>query len=276
VSVAAIVLALAAAALHAGWNVAVKGSTDPVLGLWSIISVAAVCSVPFLLVLRPAVRGIWPLLVVSVLVHVANDVLMASAYERVDLSVAYPLARGSAPALIAVGGTLWLDETLAPAAITGVVLVGVGVVVLASGRWDPRGIAVAGMAAAAVATYTLVDSAAVRQLGSSPAFVVMMFPLHALGMTGVVLVRRGPTRMRSYVRANPSRIALTGIAAPASYLLVLTAVQFAPVALVAALRETSVIMATFMGLLLLREPVGWRRLLSVTLIATGAVTLSGS
>ena len=270
---AAVGLALLAAAMHAAWNVAVKGSTDRLLNIWAIMVVATALTVPLFVVVGPPPASVLPLLAVSVVIHVAYDVLLASAYDRVDLSVAYPLARGTAPALVAIGGAVWLADVIPATAVVGLIGVCGGLVTLAGGRPDPAGLVVALLAAAMLAAYTIVDTAAVRQVGTLP-FVAALFPLHALTETLLVLGLRGPARMRAFLRVSWRRVAVSGVLASGAYVIVLVAVRLAPVGLVSALRETSVVLAALLGALLLDERVPARRWAAVGVIAAGAALLA--
>lgn len=269
----AVGLALVAALLHAGWNALVKDSDDPLLGVWSIIVVAALGSLvalPFVGLPRGDIRG---MLVASVLLHVAYDVAMASAYRIADLSVAYPVARGTASLLAGIGGVVLLADVLTAPMVVGICLAVAGLLVLAASRIDPRGALTALGAAVVLASFTLVDSAGSRAVGSSVQFVAVLFPLHAATETVAVLLRRRPRQLLAHVVGHPRRVLVSGIAAPLSYLCTLAAIEQAPVGAVTALRETSVVMATVLGVWLLGEHASRRRWIAVGLIATAAMVL---
>lgn len=269
----AVGLVLLAALLHAGWNAVVKDSDDPLLGVWSIITVAAIGSLialPFVGLPDGDVRWV---LVASVALHVVYDVAMASAYRLTDLSVAYPVARGTASLLAGVGGVVFLSDVLTLPMFVGIGLAVAGLLVLAASRIDPRGLLTALGAAVVLASFTLVDSAGSRSVGSSLTFVVILFPLHALVETAAVLVRRHPRHLLAYVVTRPRRVLVSGVAAPLSYLFTLAAIQHAPVGAVTALRETSVVIATLLGVFVLGEHATRRRWVAVGLIAAAAMVL---
>lgn len=269
----AVGLALLAALLHAGWNALVKDSDDPLLGVWSIIVVAAIGSLVALPFLGLPEGNIGGLLVASVLLHVAYDVAMASAYRLADLSVAYPVARGTASLLAGIGGVVFLSDVLTAPMMGGIGLAVAGLLVLAASRIEPRGAVVALGAAVVLASFTLVDSAGARLVGSSPQFVAVLFPLHAAVETVAVLLRRRPRQLLDYVVTRPRRVLISGVAAPSSYLCTLAAIELAPVGAVTALRETSVVMATVLGVWMLGEHASRRRWIAVSLIATAAMVL---
>lgn len=269
----AVGLVLVAALLHAGWNALVKGSDDPLLGVWSIIVVAALGSLvalPFVGLPGADIR--W-LLVASVALHVLYDVAMASAYGLADLSVVYPVARGTASLLAGLGGVVFLSDVLSAPMLVGIGFAVAGLLVLAASRIDPRGALVALGAAAVLASFTLVDSAGSRLVGSSLTFVTVLFPLHALVETVAVLVRRRPRQLVAYVVRQPRRVLISGVAAPLSYLCTLAAIEHAPVGAVTALRETSVVMATILGVWVLGEHASRQRWIAVGLITSGAMVL---
>ncbi|CAN5550394.1 DMT family transporter [soil metagenome] len=267
-------LAFGAAILHASWNMVVKDSSDRLLNMWAIIFLPGCVCIPLALVVRPDIGAIAVMVAVSAMVHTTNDMLMARAYDLVDLSVAYPLARGFSPALIAVGGVWLLGDALSAAAVVGIVLVAGGIVSLATGQFDPRGVTVALTAAVAVASYTLLDGAGVRTLGSAPAFITVSFPAHAALMTIVTLKLRGPAAMGAFLRRERNRVAGTAVAAPASYVLVLLAIERAPIGLVSAIRETSLVIAAILGVIVLKERLTRRRISAAVVITFGAVTLA--
>jgi drug/metabolite transporter (DMT)-like permease len=276
VSPEAIGLALLAAVLHAGWNALVKDSHDPLLGVWSIIVVAAIGSLLAMPIVGLPQGDMRLLLATSVMLHVAYDVAMASAYRLTDLSVAYPVARGTASLLAGIGGALFLSDVLSPPMLVGIGLAVSGLLVLAASRIDPRGLLTALAAAVVLASFTLVDSAGARLTGSSLRFVVVLFPLHAVMETVAVLLRRRPRDLLNYVVTQRRRVVISGVAAPLSYLCALAAIERAPVGAVTALRETSVVLATIIGVWFLGERATRQRWLAVALISTAAMVLGSA
>jgi drug/metabolite transporter (DMT)-like permease len=274
VSLAATSLALAAAVLHAGWNALVKGGNDPLLSMWAIIVVGAAAVLPLWAWYDPPGLRMLTLLGASVALHVAYDVSMARAYRVTDLSVAYPVTRGSAAVLSAVGGALLLGDVLSPGMLVGVVMAAAGLCVLAATRSDLRAFRIALAAAVLLAGFTLIDGGLARELGSSLQLAAWLFPAHAGAQTVLVLVVRPRQEIWRFLVTHRRDVLLTGLAAPLSYLATLAAIERAPVGPVLALRETSMIFATVLAVVVLGEVVSRRRWLAVASIAAAAIVIT--
>jgi drug/metabolite transporter (DMT)-like permease len=266
---------LLGAALHATWNAIVKGGVEPllttVLVAASSAAIAAV-ALPFLPLPAPAS---WPYLTASTVVQVIYFALVAAAYRAADMSLAYPLMRGTAPVLVAVAGAAWLGERLSPGAWAGIALVSSGVLGLAllSRRHASRaGTAFALANAVVIATYTLIDGAGVRLSGAPVAYAMWLFLLNGIPLVAWALVARGPA-LRRYAGANLRPGVVGGLGNLGSYGLALWAMTGAPVAVVAALRETSILFAMAIAGLVLGERISRGRLAAAALIALGAVGL---
>ena len=117
--VLATVMALGAAILHASWNLVVKASGDRLVAMWAQGLFGAIVALPLLFFTGLPPRAAWPFLETAVVLHFAYAIVLAAAYDRADLSVIYPIARGSAPLLTAVGGALFLRDSLTPAGYVG-------------------------------------------------------------------------------------------------------------------------------------------------------------
>lgn len=271
---AAVGLSLGAAALHAGWNLLVKDGPDRLLALWAIIVVASVPSLGLLVVLGWPPVTILPIVAASALLHVVYDMAMAAVYGRSELGVAYPLVRGGAVGLSAVGGITLLGDEVSTLVAGGIAVTLAGAFLLGSERADRSAVALSAAAAIVLAAFTLLDSAGARQLASSPRYVAVMFPTHAALMTVVVLLRRRPAQLAAFLRTHPRRVLVTGVAAPASYGMVLAAARLAPVGAVTALRESSVLMAALLGVVVLRERLSPRASLAVAAVAAGAALIA--
>jgi drug/metabolite transporter (DMT)-like permease len=263
------------AALHAGWNAIVKGAQDKLLTTIFVSAASgAVAAVALPFLAQPAPAS-WPYIAASASIQVLYLALVAAAYRAVDMSLAYPLMRGAAPVLVAAAGVGWLGERLSPGAWAGVALVSAGVLAMAlTGRAHATraGVAIALANACVIAAYTLIDGAGVRLSGAPVAYAMWLFLLNALPLVGWALIaRRGP--LLAYARRNLWPGLVGGIGNLVSYGLALWAMTGAPVAMVAALRETSILFGLAIAGLLLREPLGPRRLAAAALIALGAVAL---
>lgn len=263
-------LVIAAAVLHATWNVLLKASGDRLV-------TAAVQSIAGAVILAPALVATgfpvarWGSLAASAAFHLGYGLTLIGAYDRGDLSVVYPVARGSAPLLTAVGAALLLDDNPGVWGVLGVVLIAVGI--LAAIRGDRRGIVWALACGALISGYTLVDGGAVRAEGGSLRYTAALFLVNAITLGTLAMARRGWRGFVAAARIGGSRQLLGGAASAAAYLLVLIAVRWAPLAGVAALRETSVVFGALAGWRLLGEPFGRVRVVAATVISAGVVLL---
>jgi multidrug transporter EmrE-like cation transporter len=204
------------------------------------------------------------------LVHVPYVACLAWAYDHGDFSVAYPIARGSGAALSALGGVVLLDDSVGPWTVVAIVVVAAGMGVLALGAHH-RQVVLALFVGLTIGVYTVNDSDAVRTYGASYAFAVFVLTGLATTLLGVALGRSGA--MAAAVRTNWQRFATTGVMVAACYGLVLVAVRRAPVGYVAALRESSVLIAALLGARYLAEAEGQRRTFAAAVILGGIVLL---
>lgn len=265
-------LALVAALVHASWNTVLAGRGDQ----RAAIAVAGVCSVviPLPLVLatwraEPAVLG---LAIPSAVLELMYLVLLGTAYDRAELSLVYPLARGLAPVLVLVLGVVVAGAPHSAAQSVGVVLVALGVLLVRGIRAGASAGDVAlGLAlATCIAGYTTIDKAGVAH-ASPLAYYLLVMGWPSIVYLGVTAATRGSAAVRAEIR--PSTV-LAGIGMFGAYALALVALGLAPAASVAAVRETSVVMATALAALVLHEGVGARRLLGSAVVAAGVAALA--
>jgi uncharacterized membrane protein len=197
--------------------------------------------------------------------EVAYFFLLAAAYARSELSLVYPLARGGAPVLVLLGA-LALGRIPSGMEATGVALVAVGVVLVRGLRSaDVRGVALGGAIAALIAGYTVVDNAGIEHASPVAYLELVLLPVAAAALFV------GPARLRAALSPGP---VLAGVAGFAAYAFVLAALDLAPAAPVAAVRETSVVIAVALAAVLLRERVGPGRLAGAVVVAAGVAVLS--
>ncbi len=273
-SLAAFGIVLFAALLHAAWNAIVKGAADTQLTTILVTlgaGLLAIIALPFLPQPAPAS---WGFLAVAALLQVLYFSLVAAAYAAADMSQAYPLMRGFAPLIVASVGTVAIGEHPTPIAWAGIALISAGVLSLAlRGRVaNGRGIAFALTNAVVIATYTLVDGTGVRLSGSPAGYTLWLSLLTAIPFLIYVLVRRREAFF-AYARTNWWLGAAGGVATVTSYGLALWAMTEAPIALVAALRETSILFGTLIAFFILREKIDAPRLVATLIIAAGAIVL---
>ncbi len=268
---------LFAAFLHAVWNAIVKSGGDTQLSTVMITTSAGALAVLLLPWLPPPAPASWPFIAASVLAQFAYYALLAAAYRHGDLSHAYPIMRGTAPLIVATLSGALIGEALTAARWLGIGLICGGVLGLAIQRQPrsqaPRPATVLALGnALVIASYTLIDGMGVRKSQSPAAYTLWIFLLTGIGqLLRTWLLRRDD--WRAYLRGRWSRGLAGGAGTVASYGIALWAMTVAPVALVAALRETSILFATVISLVVLKERVTLQRLLSTGLIAAGAVAL---
>lgn len=267
---------LLAALMHASWNALVRFSTDR----FASMLLLALAQGGFALLLLPFVplpaREAWPFVALGALLHTGYKLFLIQAYAHGDLSQVYPLARGSAPLLVALAGFLFLGERLGLQSMLSVAMIGVGVVVMTGAggkvRLPARAILYALATAAFTAAYTLADAAGARAAGTAIGFAAWMFVVDGVAMTAYALATRGPAVLAS-LRPGLRAGTIAGALSLGSYAIVIWAFTRAPVAMVAALRETSVLFAVGIAALLLGERVAPRRWAAAIVIAAGVATM---
>lgn len=269
---------LGAALLHASWNTLLKRRGEPLLAAVLIAAGSAVAAIVLLPFLAAPARASWGFIAASSVVQTIYYLLLIETYRDGQVSHAYPLMRGCAPLLVALvngpltGDRLSAGQWCAMLMICGGVL-GQWLVARAAPAPGARRTTVfALLTAGVIAAYTLIDGQGVRRSGAPAAYTLWIFLL-----TGVFVcawTARGRVRvLAAFARANPLVAPLGGLASAGSYGIALWAMTRAPVAAVAALRETSILFATAIAAVVLREPVGRARLAAVALIACGAVAM---
>ena len=273
-----VVMVLAAAVMHAVWNTFIKIGDDRLMALAVVIGMAGLLG-PALVVAGPApAPQSWKFMALSVVIHSAYYFFLIQAYRVGDLSHAYPLARGSAPLMVAAGSALFAGETLGAVELAGVAVVSAGIISLVLGggysiRGDWRAIAYPLATGGMIAAYTVADGLGVRLSGSQPGYIGWLFIFSAVPIVVVALVRRGAAAF-TFVRRNWKRTVLGGALAFGAYALVIWALSLGAMAHVSALRETSVVIAALIGSRYLGERFGRRRVISAGVVAGGVVLLT--
>ena len=264
------------ALLHAGWNALVKSSTDKALDTALIHLLGSVVAVPLVLMVGLPPGSAWPWLTASLVIHVAYYSALAGAYQHGDLGLTYPLMRGTAPVLVALSATVTLGETLSPLSWVGVLAVSAGVLTLGLSKQAfaaPKAVRFALVNAVIIAIYTVVDALGVRASGHALQYVATLFMLDGWPFALIVFLRRRGDGVLPYARKRWP-IALVGaVASLGSYGIALWAMTQAPVATVAALRETAVLFAVLIGAWFLKETFTPRRLVGTCVIVAGVMAL---
>jgi len=270
-------LVLSAAVLHAGWNAMAKSGGSPLFSIASYQFVGTVvCAVLVFLVPFPETAA-WQWIIASVIIHNFYYFTLAGAYRHGDLSLVYPLFRGLAPVLVAIGAALFAGEVLTRSALAGVVLVSFGLVSLTlfgqQGSRPTRGALVFGLATSfLIATYTVVDGLGVRSVTNPMSYILWLFFLESFPICTWLLFTCRKEWM-TFMFSAPLRILAGGVASSAAYGLVIFAMGLGAMALVSSLRETSVIFAALIGALFLKEPFGRQRIIAALLVALGVVVI---
>ena len=270
---------LVAAACHAGWNALLQLNMEPIVATTLVAMASGLVAVPFVCVVDIPPAGAWPYLVASVVVHIGYYRFLAEAYRHGDLGQVYPIARGTAPLLTALLAMLTLGEMLGLSGWAGVIALAGGILLLAvrggraDRRFDARSVGFALLTSLTITSYTLSDGIGARVAGSAAAYTVWLFLLSGAAMSVYGLFRVGPRRLAGHSKANWA-IALGGaVLSTAAYAIAIWAMTVTPIALVAALRETSVLFATLISTLLLREPWLAARIAAAVMVVAGAVLL---
>ena len=267
------------ALLHASWNALVKSSTDKEMDTALIHLIGSLMAIPLVLMVGWPPRSAWPYLAASITIHIAYYFALTGAYRHGELGLTYPLMRGVAPLLVALSASVTLGEQLSFLAWLGVLGISLGVLVLSLSQhaFDaPKAVAYALTNAVIIAIYTVVDGQGVRASGSSLAstlqYVATLFMLDGWPFALMVWARRGAALPR-YARQRWPLASVGALASLGSYGIALWAMTRAPVAMVAALREVSVLFAVVIGALALGERLTRRRIVGALVIITGVMAL---
>lgn len=269
-------LVLLAALMHAGWNFVVKASADRFLdytGLAVAGAAVAACLLPWLPL---PVAASWPWLLTTTFIHVGYYLLLMRAYQHADLSLAYPLMRGSAPVLVALAAPL-AGDALTPGLALGIALIAGGIALpvwtgMRRGGVSSSGLLYGFATAGVIALYTIIDGIGVRLSGHAVSYTLWLFFLNAWLVLGVALWRRGRAAL-AHLRRRWLFSLLGSVLTIGSYGIVLWAMTVASIPAVAALRETSVVFAALLGSWLLKERMGRWRIAGSLIVALGAGTI---
>jgi len=272
---------LCGALLHAGWNALVKSSGDKTLDTALVHFLGSVVALPFMLWAGLPRPESWPFIATSLVIHIGYYFALAGAYQHGELGMTYPIMRGFAPLLVALGSSTLVGEV--PTATSWVGIVGITVGVALVGLAHPgealhhrKALAFAFANAGIIAIYTFVDGLGVRRSGDALAYVMVLFVLDGWPYPLLVWLRRGREGRReivAYARRRWPLAALGGVASIGSYAIALWAMTRAPVASVAALRETSVLFAALLGTWLLKERFGLQRAAGTAVVVAGVMAL---
>lgn len=216
----------------------------------------------------------WPYIALSAALQVVYFALVARIYRIADMSQTYPIMRGAAPLIVALAGTLFLDETLSSPAWLGVCIICSGILIMlwSGGQKSREGLILALLNALVISGYTLVDGIGVRLSAAPASYTLWIFLITGAAIASWAALTQW-SQTRHYLRLNWHLGAVGGLGTLVSYGLALYAMTLAPVAVVAALRETSILFSAVISWLILKEHITVVRCVSVCVIAIGAITL---
>lgn len=277
----AIALVLVASLMHAGWNVLLHETSDREAAMAVSGLVTGIAMLPLVLIWPP--WEVWPLIILSGIAQAVYGVFLAGAYRRGMLGVSYPIARGTSPLLVTLGGWLMLSQQPGPASLTGAVFLGIGLVTIAgAGSRAQQGAAVgfALLTGLAIASYQVIDARAVQDV-MPPGYLGVVFLVQGILITGWMRATRGrssrngsQTRLARlsgdsvmHLRSSLKTGVLIGIGSTAAYLLVVFALQRADAGRVSTLREISILV----GMIMSRQPFGWATWIGATFVVSGAL-----
>jgi len=261
-------LVLLSALLHAGWNALIKSGPDKGRDAVLVSTAAALISASILPFLPLPDITAWPCVIASAVIHGAYYFLVGAAYRHGDMSFAYPLMRGLPPLLVALASGPLIGDSLPAGAWAGILCLCGGVLSLVSLRRAPGGAAL--LNTLVIAGYTIVDGIGVRRSGQPLSYTLWVFLLGAIPL--LAWTARTPG-FASYARRRKWHGLAGGIGTLVAYSLVLWAMTRAPVAMVAALRETAILFGTGISAAVLKERIGWNRAAAALMVTLGAVLL---
>jgi drug/metabolite transporter (DMT)-like permease len=278
---AALGLLILAASLHAGWNLLLKDSDNKYLIMWWGLVIGSLVFLPVILLRLPIPTSIWPFVLASALLEAVYDGTLAAAYQKEDFSLVYPIARGGAPALLALWAILFLNETPSGAGKAGLLILTAGLMIVGSSKWwsvrkvgiaSAAGLGLACLVALTISAYSVIDGAAVKRM-DAPAYTVLVFLLAAIFGLPVVIRLYGWAAVKEVGRTRWPRAALIGGLSFLAYMLVLVTFTFAPVSYGGAIREVSIVFGALAGWLWLKESFGVVRVVGSILIFIGILTI---
>jgi drug/metabolite transporter (DMT)-like permease len=265
---------LFAAACHAGWNAVIKVGLDPFAATALIAIGAGVVALPLVPLVGIPAASAWPWLIASVILHLFYYIGLIEAYRAGDMGQVYPIARGAAPLMTASASTWLLGEQLGAAGWSGIVVLSAGIVLLSArggrglAQLDQRAVGFALLTAVTICGYSLVDGIGARVSGNAHAYAVMLFVLDGAAMLIFALARLRAGILGAMTGSWKSGLA-GGTLSLAAYWIAIWAMTVAPIAIVAALRETSVLFGALIAVVALQEPLRLTRVGAAVMIVAG-------
>jgi drug/metabolite transporter (DMT)-like permease len=277
----AILLLLSGAILHTAWNLILKMSADKYVASWWMLVSGGIISLFALFFTGWPAREMWAFAVFSILTEAAYFITLSYAYRDNDFSLIYPVARGTAPAFLALWSFLFLDERLTRGGLIGLGLIITGLLIIGSSallasrvkHLHFRGIIVAVFIALLISIYSVIDGTAVK-VGSATAYVMTMFALVPIPVAPFIIRQYGWAYLWNQLKVQGFRLPLMGILGVSAYLLAVLAYSMAPLSYSGAVREVSVVFGALAGWWFLKEQMGPLRVLGAIVIFAGILTIA--
>ena len=265
---------LFSAVMHAAWNAMIRAGEDRYQGMLLLTITQGVFAL-VLIAVRPFPTGeAWLWLIGSGIFHAGYKLFLAAAYERGDLSRVYPIARGAAPVFILITGFFVLADELSAREMAGIVVIGAGIMLMARGVWrggEARALVPLALGSAAcTAGYSIVDGSGARVLGDATAYTGWLFLFDLILFSFVTATLRGRKVFHASVQTW-AKGAVAGLLSMTTYWIVIWAMTKAPIALVSAVRETSVLFAVLIGWLFMGERMGSGKWIAALVILAGMI-----
>lgn len=275
-------LLLIAAVIHATWNLLVKRAKEKQVMMWLGLLVSVPICLLAVLLAPINILSVWPFILSSTIMEAIYYIVLIRAYENGDFSLVYPMARGTAPALLAVWATIFLGERPTPLGGIGIALLVLGLIVVGGKAWwslrkatklSTNALGMALGVALCISIYSTIDGAAVQHVHPLT-YTVIVIALAGVTITPAVWLRYGSVAIRAEWRANWPRIVVVGVFILLAYMLVLQTFTMMPVNYAGAIREVSVVFAALLGWRLLNEELGAIRLVGSVLIFSGILVIA--
>ena len=280
-SLFAISILLVSAVLHTAWNLLIKQAEDKYIVTFWMVTFGGVFALFALFFTGLPPRGMWLFAVISVCVEVVYFITLSYAYHDNDFSLVYPIARGAAPAFIALWAFLFLREQLTTGGVTGLALIIGGLVVIGVNaltqahvtRVHFKGVAVALFIAFLISVYSTIDGSAVKN-GYAMPYVMTMFALVPFVISPFIFRRYGWARIKEVLVKQPVQVPMAGVLGVLAYLMAVFAYSIAPLSYAGAVREVSVVFGALTGWWLLNEKLGGVRVFGAFVIFTGVLIIA--
>jgi len=277
----AIVLLLISAVLHTSWNLLIKQSEDKYIVTWWMVTIGGVFALIALFFTGLPPRQMWIFAIISICVEAIYFVTLSYAYHDNDFSLIYPVARGSAPAFLALWSFIFLHEKLTSGGMLGLGMIIGGLLIIGINTLTQahvthlhfKGAAVAVFIALLISIYTTIDGAAVQN-GFALPYVMSMFAFVPIPITPFIFREYKWERIKKTLTSQPIRVPLAGVLGVLAYLMAVFSYSIAPLSYAGSIREVSVVFGALAGWWFLKEKMGGIRLLGAIVIFAGIVVIA--